>query len=127
MELYFARLLQMQTKYSIFIIANNNDPKHFHIEATAMKDYRLRFSAIKSQYRRYLKGQSKYKSVFDLLAEDHSYYLLETAQCDCTEIADIVQDLSDNRHTKFENSSKYVPSTLVTFLEADFKYKQCCN
>ena len=33
--------------YSFFVICNNNDPSHFHIEATCMRDWRLRASAMK--------------------------------------------------------------------------------
>ena len=38
--------------YSYFIICNTNDPNDFHIEMTTMKDYRLRFSAMKSNHTR---------------------------------------------------------------------------
>ena len=38
--------------FSYFIIQNTNDVNDFHIELTSMKDWRLRFSAIKSEFRK---------------------------------------------------------------------------
>ena len=36
--------------YSYFIICNTDDPNDFYIDMTTMKDYRLRFSAMKSNH-----------------------------------------------------------------------------
>ena len=52
--------------YYFFILCNNNDPKQFYIEATSMRDYRLRFSAMKSNYKRFVKDNCKYKPYFDI-------------------------------------------------------------
>ena len=38
--------------FSYFIIQNTNDVNDFHIELTSMKDWRLRLSAIKSEFRK---------------------------------------------------------------------------
>ena len=38
--------------YSFFVICDTDDPSIFHIEMTSMKDYRLRFSAMKSNHNR---------------------------------------------------------------------------
>jgi len=44
--------------FSYFIIQNTNDVNDFQIELTSMKDWRLRFSAIKSEFRK--KSQSTF-------------------------------------------------------------------
>jgi hypothetical protein len=108
-------------KYHFIIINNNNDALHFHIEASSMKDYRLRFSAIKSQYKRFSKGIGQYKSVFTLFKGDYSYYRLEYRMCLPSEVPEIVKALSDERKERFKDSTPYVSSNIITFEKPDIQ------
>jgi len=101
--------------YSFFVICNNNDPKHFHIEATCMRDYRLRFSAMKSTYKRYLKGRVDYKSYFKIFAGDYSYHLLDRGLCHPKDVPEIVQEMTKKRLEKFRDTEPRVATGVVTF------------
>ncbi len=79
--------------YSYFIICDTDNSSDFHIEMTTMKDYRLRFSALKSNHnRRYGNNspveihvktnssvceQCELPSFHRLLKKNYYYYLLE--------------------------------------------------
>ena len=81
--------------YSYFIICNTDDPNDFYIDMTQMKDYRLRFSAMKSNHikkfgrlpsvsiHNVTKQCNKQQSVsnlpsyHNLLKKNYTYYLLE--------------------------------------------------
>lgn len=75
--------------FSYFIICNTDDPKEFHIECTSMKDYRLRFSAMKSRHKKvfgdnppiefHSKAPQKKSipKINQILSSNWCYYLLE--------------------------------------------------
>ena len=79
--------------YSYFIICNTDDPNDFYIDMTTMKDYRLRFSAMKSNHiKRFgrcppvsihtgvtqiCQCQFDLPSYHNLLKKNYTYYLLE--------------------------------------------------
>ena len=77
--------------YSYFIICNTDDPSEFHIEMTTMRDYRLRFSAMKSNHTRKFGRcppvsihhsdkenlECVLPSYHSLLKKNYTYYLLE--------------------------------------------------
>ena len=70
------------TMYSFLIICDTNNPLCFHIECTSMADYRLRFSAMKSHWK---KRELKTKMEVNKMTADYcrlfncnyTYYLLE--------------------------------------------------
>ena len=77
--------------YSYFIICNTDDPNDFYIDMTTMKDYRLRFSAMKSNHIKKFgrcppvsihtgvthRCQCDLPSYHNLLKKNYTYYLLE--------------------------------------------------
>ena len=60
--------------YSFFVICDTDDPSIFHIEMTSMKDYRLRFSAMKSNHNR--------KFGFNVPMKINTVQCLDT-ECNC--------------------------------------------
>jgi hypothetical protein len=91
--------------FSYFIICDTDDPKEFHIECTSMKDYRLRFSAMKSKHRKsfgdnppvsFHCNAPKKKSVpkvSQILMSNWCYYLLERKEFDTPEAAFSYRDI----------------------------------
>ena len=79
--------------YQFIKISNNHNPnKDFYIDITTMKDSRLRFSALKSQYRRYFEARQKHEEVIDreifrYFELDYSYYVIEKGEYDTYEDA----------------------------------------
>ena len=75
--------------FSYFIICDTDDPKEFHIECTSMKDYRLRFSAMRSRHKKvfgdnppiefHSKAPEKKSipKINQILSSNWCYYLLE--------------------------------------------------
>ena len=81
--------------YSYFIICNTDDPNDFYIDMTTMKDYRLRFSAMKSNHIKKFGRcppvsihtgvtqcqcnvvKRDLQSYHNLLKKNYTYYLLE--------------------------------------------------
>lgn len=66
----------MKTLYTFFMICDARDPNVFHIEMTSMKDYRLRYSAMKSAFLRYIRGdcESSYRDYFDVFGPGYAVY-----------------------------------------------------
>lgn len=63
-----------------------------------MKDYRLRVSSLKSQYRRYVDGkQCKQSPTFPFFGGAYSYYLMDSKEFDTqTEAYDYAKKLTEN-------------------------------
>ena len=63
-----------------------------------MKDYRLRVSSLKSQYRRYIAGkQHKQSPTFAFFGGPYSYYLMDTREFDSyTEVCEHSKKLTEN-------------------------------
>ena len=104
--------------FTFFVINDNNDALHFHIEPTCMKDWRLRYSAMKSTHRRYLKGRGPHRGYFSLFEGDYSCHVTDKQNLDLNQIADHVQHLIDERRARFAGHKPCVPSTTVTFPSA---------
>lgn len=100
---------------SYFIINDNNNPLHFHIEPTLMKDWRLRLSAMRSAHRRYLKKKGSFKTYFTLFEADHSVHLLEKVELDFSEIQTYLEKLITERKDRFKGSVPNKKSNIVTF------------
>ena len=87
--------------YSYFIICNTDDPSEFHIEMTTMRDYRLRFSAMKSNHIKKFGRcppvsihhsdkenlECVLPSYHNLLKKNYTYYLLEKREISSAEEA----------------------------------------
>lgn len=103
----------MAVKFSFFIIVSNNELE-FEIHATAMKDWRLRCSSLKSQWRRYKTKQiGEYKSMYNIFDKDHSCYLIDTRMCDQKTTDVVVKELYSYYFEKFSGAVKHQPSGLI--------------
>jgi len=58
-------------------IVNNDDNRKFYIDTTTMNDYRLRVSALKGQYYKYLETGNLYRELYELFVGDFSFYCIE--------------------------------------------------
>ena len=61
------------SKVRFIKISDNNDPFNFYIDATTMFDPRLRISALKGQYQKYLETDELYRPVYKVLEKDYSF------------------------------------------------------
>ena len=100
--------------YHFFIICDNNDAKQFHIEATCMRDYRLRFSAIKSQYKRQLKGHGPSKPWYSLFEGDYSYHLMESGLCAPSDVPDLVSEMTAVRLARYQDSVRHTITGVIS-------------
>jgi len=57
--------------YKIIKIIDNNN-LNFYLDVTSMKDFRIRMSILRGQFRDYLSGLRPYKPVYDILSGDFS-------------------------------------------------------
>ena len=74
--------------FSFLIICDTNDPRNFHIECTLMSDYRLRFSAMKSNWNKSKTKKCKTTAAYCRLFEcNYTYHLLEKKSFDTVEDA----------------------------------------
>ena len=87
--------------FTFFCIQDNNIPLNFTIEYTSMSNARLRYSALKSQYKKFLQeGSHKvfHKKVFDYLETDHTFFVIDKFRADTLEDAQEIQRrLTDER------------------------------
>ncbi len=99
------------TMYSFLIICDTNDPRNFHIECTSMRDYRLRFSAMKSHWNKrktktktetkQCKTTTDYCRLFEC---NYTYYLLEKKSFTNVEDATSYRDnLIAERHERYKD------------------------
>lgn len=63
------------TKF-IKVSNNKNACKDFYIDITTMKDPRIRISALKTQFKHYLKGEEYWKPLFHYFERDYSFYTM---------------------------------------------------
>ena len=109
--------------YSYFIICNTDDPNDFYIDMTQMKDYRLRFSAMKSNHikkfgrlpsvsiHNVTKQCNKQQSVsnlpsyHNLLKKNYTYYLLEKRDISSEEALKFKTELIKRRSELFKDHS----------------------
>lgn len=61
------------SKVRFIKISDNNDPWNFYIDATTMLDPRLRISALKGQFQKYLETGELYRPVYKVLEKDYSF------------------------------------------------------
>ena len=80
--------------YSYFIICNTDDPNDFYIDMTTMKDYRLRFSAMKSNH---IKKFGRFPPV--------SIHNGNVTQCQCN---DVERDLPSYHNLLKKNYTYYL-------------------
>ena len=89
-------------RFSFFIIADTDRYNHFHIEATSMADWRLRFSAMKSHFVKKfpqipfqvhtdtrLCNDTDDASYINVMKTNYTFYLLEKRHFDTVEEAHI--------------------------------------
>jgi hypothetical protein len=76
-------------------ISNNNNPcKDFYIDISTMKDARLRLSALKSQFKKYILNPEEltHREVFKYFIKDYSFYVIEKGAFNCYEDAKLRRD-----------------------------------
>ncbi len=64
-------------KFQFIKITDNRNHPDFLIDITTMKDARLRISALKAQYKKYLTDGKNKKSIFRFFELDYSFCVLE--------------------------------------------------
>jgi len=97
-------------------ITDNNNPADFYIDVSIMHDTRLRISAIKGQYKRYLETNELYRPVFDLLNKDYSFCCLERGNFkSLDDVKNRRREIIEEQRERYKNSTKYIPSTTVIF------------
>ena len=92
-------------RFSFFIIADTDRYNHFHIEATSMADWRLRFSAMKSHFVKKfpqipfqvhtdirLCNDTEDASYINVMKTNYTFYLLEKRHFDTVEEAHIYRE-----------------------------------
>lgn len=102
---------------TIFIkISDNNDHHSFYIDISTMKDPRLRMSAIKTQYQRYLETGELYRPIYDIMDKDYSFYCLHKANCkDLDEAKIIKEQLLKEQREKVKKAPQRIKNGLITF------------
>jgi hypothetical protein len=117
--------------YSFFVICDTKDPSIFHIEMTCMKDYRLRFSAMKSNHNRKFGFNVPMKihtldtncncdltGFHKILKGNSTYYLLEKRDFESAEEASKFKaELIKFRSVKHPHSTQKCDSILVRFTQ----------
>lgn len=73
-------------------ITDNNKHENFYIDITTMKDARLRISALKAQYKKYLELKTFKKEVFNFFEIDWSFAVIERGSFDNYEDAKLRRD-----------------------------------
>lgn len=102
--------------FSFILVSDNNDPRRFYIETTSMKNPRLRFSALKSLYKKYLKGETKYKPIFEYFALDYSYYVLDKKEFETYEDAmEYTEQLVQERSDKLKDCIPHPKNCVISF------------
>jgi len=102
--------------YHFILLSDNNDARRFYIEVTAMKNPRLRFSALKSLYKKYLKNEAKYKPIFEFFKCDYSYYVLDQQHFDFWEDAmNYAENLQKERYHKLKHIIPIPKNGMITF------------
>ena len=64
-------------RFQFIKVTNNNDHKEFYVDITTMKDARLRISALKAQYKKYINDGKNFKPIFKYFNLDYSFCVLE--------------------------------------------------
>jgi hypothetical protein len=83
------------TLYRFIKISNNNNPNtDFTVDITTMKDTRLRISALKSQYKNYLKKRGTWKPIF------HYFHNIDYSFCEVH--FEELEHYDDAKRKKFE-------------------------
>ena len=117
--------------YSFFVICDTDDPSIFHIEMTSMKDYRLRFSAMKSNHNRKFGFNVPMKintldtncycdltGFHKILKGNSTYYLLEKKDFESAEEASKFKaELIKFRSVKHPHPTQKCDSILVRFTQ----------
>lgn len=104
------------SKVKFIKISDNNDAKNFYIDATIMKDPRLRISALKGQYAKYLETGELHRPVFDLFTKDYSFCCLERGSFNNIDEVNVRRkEIIEEQKEKLKNAVKYVPSKIMTF------------
>ena len=92
--------------FTFFIICDCRDPSLFHVEATAMSNYRLRYSAMKSTFKRWARSdideplvERDYFEIFKTGYE--TYYRVEKMYCTKKGAAERKCIIEENYKIKF--------------------------
>lgn len=105
--------------FSFLIICDTNDPRNFHIECTSMSDYRLRFSAMKSNWNKSKTKKCKTTAAYCRLFEcNYTYHLLEKKSFDTVEDATSYRD--NLIAERLERYKDFTPEDKLTVRFNDF-------
>lgn len=97
-------------------ICDNNNPQHFYIDTTIMKDPRLRMSAIKGQYIKYLESGELYRPVYDLLDKDYSFSCLEIGNFNnLEEVKKRRNAIIEEQKLRLKDSQPRTPKNIIKF------------
>lgn len=104
------------SKVKFIKISDNNDAKNFYIDVTIMKDPRLRISALKGQYMRYLETGDLYRDVFDFFERDYSFCCLERGNFkNLDDVKKRKQEIIKEQREKLKNCKPHIPIGTITF------------
>lgn len=106
------------SKVKFIKISDNKDAKNFYIDVSVMKDHRLRISALKGQYAKYLQTGELYRPVFDLFEKDYSFCCLEKGSFDSLNaVKKRRKEIIAEQTEKLKNVPSYEPSCIINFME----------
>ena len=104
------------SKVKFIKISDNNDPKNFYIDVTIMKDPRLRISALKGQFMRYLDTGKLYRDVFDFFERDYSFCCLEKGVFNnLDDVKKRKQEIIKEQREKLKDYKPNIPRGIITF------------
>ncbi len=104
--------------YKFIKITNNNVPEHFIIDCTVMADARLRISALKAQYKKYLSDGLNKKPVFSFFELDYSFCVVDSGE---------YSDYSEVKKKRAELVIKYLAKIPKTGKSTNLKHSVIFN
>ena len=101
--MFFSPVYIMKT-FHFVCISNNNNATDFHIEATSMKNPRLRISSLKSQHKRSkIAGDTlSTKPIFRFFELNFSFFILNSVELEENEVTHHIAYLTEIRNEKMK-------------------------
>lgn len=105
------------SKVKFIKISDNKDAKNFYIDVSVMKDHRLRISALKGQYARYLETGELYRPVFEFFKKDFSFCCLERGTFDSlAAVKKRKKEIIEEQREKLKFVPDYKPSAVINLM-----------
>ena len=108
-------------RFSFFVICDPRNNLDFEVYYTSMKDPRLRFSAMKSAWKRWAESdvdsnEEPYRSYFRFFSEGYvTFILIEKKGCTKKEANEHVNCLHEARKARYKDSRPTYSTNRVTF------------